>query len=190
MKLTYIGESILYDVTITAITPNIVQALGNSLIPRESGFMLTDNDGNEYDYSMYKTIYRPVEGGYQFSNDGEIWVEPTTTVTVQIVWNDSDDVKGIRPSSVKVSVFDNETPIGTVTLNAKNNWTKVYENVPESHLYTVTAPDYDGYDQNIVDTTIYYSYKQAYEPTVEEQLEEITDMLIDLDERVHALEEG
>ena len=189
MKLTYIGESVSYDVDISAIKTNVIQALGSTLIPKETGFMLTDDAENEYDYSAYSTLYRTVEGGYQFSNDGEIWVEPTKTVTVQAIWNDDDDEKGVRPSSVKVNVFDDEQSIGTVTLNAKNNWTKLYENVPQSHNYTVTAPDCTGYDKVISGTIITYDVQQAYEPTVEEQLEELTDMVIDLDERVYALEE-
>lgn len=189
MKLTYIGEPISYDVDISAIKTNVIQAKGSTLIPKETGFTLVDDNMNEYDYSAYSTLYRTIEGGYQYSNNGEVWVEPTKIVIVQAIWNDGEDAKGTRPSSVKVGVFDNEQSIGNVTLNAKNNWSKMYENVPQSHVYTITAPDCTGYDKTIIDTTVTYDIQQAYEPTVEEQLEELTDMVIDLDERVYALEE-
>lgn len=190
MKLQYIGTSALYDVTIKAIKSNVIEALGANLVAKEVGFMLIDDLGNEFDYSAYSTLYRTVSGGFQFSNDGEVWIEPTKTVTVQAVWNDEEDSRGIRPSSVKVTVFDNETSIGNVTLNAKNNWSKSYENVPQSHTYTITAPEETGYDREVSGTTVTYSIQAAYEPTVEEQLEELNMAVVDLDERVYTLEEG
>lgn len=190
MKLTYIGESISYDVDIAAIKTNVIQALGSNLIAKETGFMLTDDAGNEYDYSAYSTLYRTVDGGFQFSNDGEVWVEPTKNVIVNIIWMDDDNILKLRPSSVKVNVFDNEQSIGTVTLNDKNNWTKIYENVPVSHEYTVTAGNINQYERIISGTTITYAIDQPYEPTIEEQLEELTDFVTELDERVYALEES
>lgn len=189
MKLTYIGEAISYDVEVSAIKDNVVQVVGNGLMMRETGFTLSDGV-NEYDYSAYNTLYKTVDRGYQYSNDGSVWVEPTKSVTVEAVWSDGGNDRGTRPSSVKVSVFDNETSIGSVTLNPKNNWTKVYENVPESHTYSITAPNVDGYTKEVEDTMVIYSVQPPYEPSVTEQLSELTDMVIDLDERVYALEEG
>ena len=157
MKLIYLGESISYDVDIAAIKINVIQALGASLIPKESGFTLIDDMGNEYDYSAYSTIYRTIEGGYQYSNNGEIWVEPTKEIIIQVFWNDNNDEEKKRPSSIKLDVFDNEEAIGTVTLNAKNNWTKKYENVPFSHNYTIMAPDCKGYEKYVMGTTVAYN---------------------------------
>ena len=156
VKLTYIGEAISYDVDISAIKANVVQALGSNLVPKESGFMLLDEAGNQYDYSAYSTIYRTVEGGYQFSNNGEIWVEPAVPVSVRAVWIDSEDAEELRPTSVKVNVFDDGEPIGTVTLNAKNGWVKKYENVPVSHTYTITAPDVENYSKQVIGTEVHY----------------------------------
>ena len=189
MKLTYIGEAFSYNVEISAIQENVIQALGPNLVMKEGGFILTDDFGNEYDYSAYATIYRIVDGGFQYSNDGSVWVEPTKTVIVQVAWDDNDDEKHLRPSSVKVGVFDDGSSIGTVTLNAKNGWTKEYTNVPETHEYSVSAPDVRGYDTVVEGTDITYEIQQAYEPTVEEQLEELNIAIIDLDQRVYALEE-
>ena len=189
MKLTYIGEAISYDVEIKAIKSNVLQVTGPGLMMKETGFIL--NDGvNDYDYSAYSTLYRTVNYGYQYSNNGEIWVEPTKTVTVSAEWNDDGDIRGVRPSSVKVSVFDNETSIGTVTLNAKNEWTKEYVNVPESHIYTISAPDVNEYTRDIENTTVIYNMVRPYEPSVAEQLDELTNAIIDLDERVYNLEGG
>ena len=158
MKLQYIDTSIYYDVDIMAVLPNVLQVTGPKLIMKESGFILIDDNGNEYDYSAYSTLYRTVEGGFQYSNDGTVQVEPTKTVIVKIEWNDNEDYEKERPKSVKVEVFDDDVSIGTVTLNSKNNWTKEYDNVPESHEYSVIAPEIEHYITFIVDTTINYNY--------------------------------
>lgn len=189
MKLTYIGEAISYDVEIKAIKSNVLQVTGAGLMMKESGFIL--NDGiYDYDYSAYSTLYRTVTGGYQYSNDGEVWIEPTKAVLVSAEWNDRDDEKKTRPSSVKITVFDNQQSIGAVTLNAKNEWSKEYSNVPESHEYTISAPEISGYTREVSDTTVTYSIVQPYEPSVENQLEELMAAVIDLDERVYNLEGG
>lgn len=164
MKLIYVDTSIYYDVDVMAILPDVIQVTGPKLIMKESGFILIDEEENEYDYSEYSTLYRTVEGGFQYSNDGSIWVEPTKSVTVEINWNDNEDYEKVRPKSVKVEVLDGETSIGTVTLNSKNNWTKVYDNVPESHEYNVNAPEVDHYMLNIRGTLINYNYTIDPEP--------------------------
>ena len=158
MKLQYIGTSIYYDVDVMAVLPNVIQVTGSRLTMKESGFILVDDEDNEYDYSEYSTLYRTVEGGFQYSNDGSVWTEPTKSVTVEITWNDNEDYDKVRPSSVVIEVLDNETSIGTVTLNKKNKWTKVYDNVPESHEYSVIAPEVEHYTTNIRDTFIDYNY--------------------------------
>lgn len=164
MKLQYIGTSIYYDVDVMAVLPNVIQVTGSKLSMKESGFILIDDEDNEYDYSEYSTLYNTVEGGYQYSNDGSIWVEPTKTVTVEVMWNDNDNYEKVRPSSVKIEVFDEETSIGTVTLNTKNGWKKNYENVPESHEYSVKAPDVEHYLTNVRGTFINYNFTIDPEP--------------------------
>ena len=189
MKLTYIGEAVSYDVNVKAIKVNVIEVTGSNLVMKESGFTLTDDAHNVYDYSAYSTLYRTVINGFQYSNDGSIWIEPTKTVYVQANWEDGGNTE-LRPSSVKVSVFDNEQSVGNTTLNEKNNWTKVYENVPSSHYYTITAPDVKGYDKAINGSYVTYSIPMPYEPSYEEQLEELNAAVIDLDERVYELEGG
>ena len=83
LNLNYIGYPENYSVSFRNINKNIVEVIGD--IPsKETGFILT-RIGNPYafkgDYSEFKTIYKEVEGGFQFSNDGSIYVEPLPKVT-------------------------------------------------------------------------------------------------------------
>lgn len=83
LNLNYIGDQENYSVAFRNINKNVVEVVGD-FPPKEKGFILT-RIGNPYafkgDYSEFKTIYREVEGGFQFSNDGSIYVKPLPKVT-------------------------------------------------------------------------------------------------------------
>lgn len=189
MKLVYVGTKTKYEVEVKAIKANVLEVDGD-LPMKEVGFTLIDDDKIEYDYTAYRTLYRSVEGGYQFSNDGEVWDEPTKTVTVAAAWNDKDDYEGLRPESVTVRVFDGEIFIEDVILCEENEWKKDYDDVPESHTFAVEAVDVDNYEMAVSGTTVTYTMEAPYEPSTDEVIGELTDMIIELDERVSALEEG
>lgn len=74
MKIQYIKSKEIYDITsIERINENVVQVTGDIPI-QEYGFMSSE-DGETFDgdYSHYRTIYRTVEGGGQFSNNGNVY---------------------------------------------------------------------------------------------------------------------
>lgn len=74
--LRYLKEQEKYPISFENISRNIVQITGDFPI-KNSGFMLSREGKEENgDYSAYTTIYREVEGGVQFSNDGSIYVPP------------------------------------------------------------------------------------------------------------------
>ena len=83
LNLNFIGDSKNYNVSFRNINKNIVEVIGD-IPPKETGFIIT-RIGNPYafkgDYSEFKTIYKEVEGGFQFSNDCSIYVEPLPKVT-------------------------------------------------------------------------------------------------------------
>lgn len=55
---------------------NIVELKGDFPI-KTTGFTLSRIGQNDnWDYSTYTTVYREIEGGVQFSNDGSVYVEP------------------------------------------------------------------------------------------------------------------
>ena len=76
LKLKYLNDETVYDVTFFNIAPNIVQVSGK--VPfNDSGFTLSrDGESDNWNYSGYTTLYRLIEGGLQFSNDGSVYVEP------------------------------------------------------------------------------------------------------------------
>jgi hypothetical protein len=84
LNLRYTGEKTRYPVSFKKIN-NIVQIMGDFPI-KTKGFVLTRiDDENAFtgDYSGYTTIYREIEGGVQFSDDGSTYVAPTPSEPLQ-----------------------------------------------------------------------------------------------------------
>ena len=65
-----------YEVEFSRISGNVVQVLGE--VPEKlAGFELYRPDGITLlgDYAAYKTVYRTVDGGLQFSDNGSVYPE-------------------------------------------------------------------------------------------------------------------
>ena len=76
LKLKYIGDDESYDVEFRAVANNIVELVGDFPI-KDTGFILSRAEHEDnWDYKGYTTVYREIEGGAQFSNDGSVYVEP------------------------------------------------------------------------------------------------------------------
>lgn len=76
LLLQYLNEKEKYSISFGKVSQNIVQITGNFPV-KTSGFTLS-REGKTWkgDYSDYTTVYRKVEGGVQFSNDGSVYIPP------------------------------------------------------------------------------------------------------------------
>ena len=75
----------------------------------------------------------------------------TTSLTVSKVWADDDDRDLMRPSTLAVNLLANGTVIRTTTLNAVNNWSAEYDNLPVYEkgtqiVYTWLEETVNGYE--------------------------------------------
>ena len=74
--LKYTNVTTSYEVEFCHISPNIIELKGNFPI-QNTGFTLSRQDFNDnWDYTGFKTVYRTLENGVQFSNDESVYVEP------------------------------------------------------------------------------------------------------------------
>lgn len=81
LTLKYSGEKTGYEVLFKSVNSHVVQITGYFPV-KQKGFMLY-RDGVEEplgDYSDYKTVYREVEQGAQFSDDESVYAAPLPTV--------------------------------------------------------------------------------------------------------------
>lgn len=76
VNLTYVGQTKKYEVEFSRISEHVVQVLGN-LPSYDSGFTVSRiGKDDKWEYTGYTTLYRELEGGLQFSDDGSVYVEP------------------------------------------------------------------------------------------------------------------
>lgn len=74
--LKYLNTKTTYEVNFLTISENIVEVTGNFPI-KTKGFTLSrPTYEDNWDYSGYTTIYREIENGVQFSNNGSVYIAP------------------------------------------------------------------------------------------------------------------
>ena len=77
LNMNYINSTEKYAVNFKTITSNIIEIKGDFPIQTDGIQISRDKKPDDiWDYSDYTTIYREIEGGVQFSNDGSAYVEP------------------------------------------------------------------------------------------------------------------
>ena len=78
LELKYIGESTSYPVSFRSISDTICQITGD--VPVKTGGFTLSRIGNDdaWDYSGYATVYRRIDGGAQFSNNGSVFIPQIT----------------------------------------------------------------------------------------------------------------
>lgn len=81
LDLKYINDSAIYQVEFSKISENVCQIKGDIPI-KTNGFTLSRmGESDDWNYEAYNTVYRKIEGGVQFSNNGSVYVEPKKKVT-------------------------------------------------------------------------------------------------------------
>ena len=76
-----------------------------------------------------------------------------TDLVVEKIWQDNDDLFGLRPDSVTVTLYRDNSPVSgqTVTLNGKNNWTHTFISLPvfkgngSSYIYEIREASVANY---------------------------------------------
>ena len=80
MFFKYVNEKTSYEVAFKRVNQHIVQitSVANDFPVKTKGFTCFRDgvEDDEWDYKRFKTVYRRIEGGVQFSDDGSVYVEP------------------------------------------------------------------------------------------------------------------
>lgn len=77
LNMNYINSTIKYAVNFKTITSNIIEIKGDFPIQTDGIQISREKKPDDvWNYSDYTTVYREIEGGVQFSNDGSVYVEP------------------------------------------------------------------------------------------------------------------
>ena len=135
------------------------------------------NQGKEVEYTIKEVndigVYTPTitetEEGYTITNGYE---PERVSLSVNKVWDDEDNIDGIRPESIDIQLYADGKELGDViTLNDSNNWTHNYEqlyvyNNGQKINYTIKEIEVDGYSSEIiVNGTNGYTITNSHKPT-------------------------
>ena len=178
LVLQYLNDKAKHEIEFNKNSDHVVTIKG-ALPAKTDGFTLSRKGFNDnWDYSAYNTIYRIIDDGIQFSNDGSEYEPPKKNVEVSISWNDGDDLRKIRPLSIAVRVLKNGEELEIIKLSSGNDWKYVYENVLAEDDYTVESENVMDYDKEISGTHITYSTEvpTPSEPTIDDLSEAIAEI--------------
>jgi pilin isopeptide linkage protein/LPXTG-motif cell wall-anchored protein len=141
------------------------------------------NNGEEVEYTVaeasledigYSTTGSPAKDHETITNTH---TPETTEVKVVKVWDDSNNIGGIRPASINAQLnADGEASGDPVALNADNKWTYTWENLPKYKNGTLIEYTADetavpaGYDKKVEKTTaqdgtVTFTVTNTYNPT-------------------------
>lgn len=76
LNMKYSNNDNTYSVDFNIISDNIVELIGDFPIQTDGFVLSRENMNDDWDYSGFTTVYREINGGCQFSNDGSVYVEP------------------------------------------------------------------------------------------------------------------
>ena len=117
-------------------------------------------DGKEIVYTVSEQQvegYTPSIDGYNITNR---YTPGYTYLAGNKVWNDGDDVDGLRPNSVTIRLYRDGEMIRTAQANVGNNWTFMFTDLPiaaadgHEYVYTITEDGVMGYTSTINGTTV------------------------------------
>lgn len=92
LTLKYAGEKTGYEVSFRNVSQHVVQITGYFPV-KQKGFLLYREGAEEPlgDYTDHKTVYREVDHGAQFSDDGSVYIAPLARVTFAAGYGGSID---------------------------------------------------------------------------------------------------
>lgn len=148
LDLKYINDSAIYQVEFSKISDNVCQIKGDIPI-KTNGFTLSRmGESDDWNYEAYNTVYREIEGGVQFSNNGSVYVEPKKKVTF------IPETGGKLTGSTEQEVYEySELIVPSVEVEENYQFNGWSPEIPES---------------GIVENDIVFTAEFEYIPTLEE----------------------
>ncbi len=100
---------------------------------QEIKYTIEEKEKNSGDLHFYQAEENnvAVEDNQATIRNNFVRPEDVVSVTVTKNWNDSDNVNGRRPTSIKLQVKNGENVVSEQEVSAKNNWTYTFTDLPK-----------------------------------------------------------
>lgn len=100
LLLQYLFEEKQYPVVLEIIKENVIQLNGDFPIKTKGFILIEETKKYNWDYSKYTTVYRNIEDGVQFSNDGSIYIPPEPPIPPEPYIPTLDEIKEQKVSEM------------------------------------------------------------------------------------------
>lgn len=158
MLLKYLNEENTYEINFKKISKNIVEIIGDFPI-QDLGFTLSRvNQNDNWDYSSFTTIYRELDDGAQFSNDGSIYVEPEiiepkepTEEELQAIFKSNKERKIIESKQLLAEYLEHHPLISNChnNIEAQYSVTAEKQSLMANNYLTYTIAKQSGLDATL-----------------------------------------
>ncbi|WP_407374339.1 Cna B-type domain-containing protein [Methanobrevibacter sp.] len=144
-----------------------------------TNLLVYKHNGTKIEYTVNETAVPGYTANITSDGKGNWTVNNThvpavTVVNVTKVWDDANNQDGVRPESVTVVLVADGTVVDRVTLDASNNWTALFENLPvksagEVINYTIEEVSVVGYESAVSNSSAYnWTVTNTHVPVVTE----------------------
>lgn len=179
LNLQYLNEKTYYQVEFSYVDKNHVKITGKFPI-KTKGFCITrigEPEAFTGNYALYTTVYKEIEGGAIFSNDGSVYVEPIPKVSFHT--NGGGILEGETVQEVK-------NYEGLIIPNPVANENYIFER------WSPAIPESGEINGNKTFTAIFASTlpEPEPEPTLEERLLNTENGVAQLKDEVQAINEA
>lgn len=117
---------------------------------------VTDDEGNPYTYWVTEEVPEEYELTQQEGNRFVNTLKDTIDISVEKLWTDQNNMRGIRPSSIEVPLYADGQEVERAELSRENGWSRTF---PELEEYDETGR---RIQYEVKETQVPDGYKVSY----------------------------
>ena len=117
---------------------------------------VTDDEGNPYTYWVTEEVPEEYELTQQEGNRFVNTLKDTIDISVEKLWTDQNNMRGIRPSSIEVALYADGQEVERAELSRENGWSRTF---PELEEYDETGR---RIQYEVKETQVPDGYKVSY----------------------------
>ncbi|MBR2257276.1 MAG: Cna B-type domain-containing protein [Blautia sp.] len=91
-------------------------------------------------------------------------IPETASIKGKIIWDDQDNVDGLRPAEVCIAVRSSKINQNKI-VSSDTDWTYSFTDLPGDQNYEIIGQLFDGYELNTADNNLIYTHVPAATPT-------------------------
>lgn len=138
LLLKYHSEEDLYKINLKKVSSNVIHITGDFPI-KTNGFEIYKDNLLLGNYTSYTSIYRIIENGVEFSNDGSIYIEPSPTPIAPPTPLSLEEVKATKKKEI-TSVCD-QTIYSGINVTFSDNHTEHFSLTEKDQINLLATKD-------------------------------------------------